>query len=335
MPSTDWKEVITPGEAERLEALAAELAAMQAKRIAKNGAERALHEKQHGAFEATLEVLPDVAPWARVGIFATPGPKKAFVRCSNGMPGKKKDGVDDLRGFAVKVLDVPGEKLIPPLKDATTQDFLTVNVTTVPFATPEQFIGFVTAAEEGPLSLLRTLLFRFGPVQSFGLLRRAAAWKIKSPPTLVACKYNSVVPVKWGNYAVRYGFFPVTVPEPTRPVADGRDRLRDDLQARLERGPWVLEMRVQGFEDEASTPIEDGTRDWTAPWTPVARLTVHPPGDRREAIEADVAKMSFDPWHAPIEFRPLGLAMRARNPAYRESTKQRGASPEPSARVDG
>ena len=40
--------------------------------------------------------------------------------------------------------------------------------------------------------------------------------------------------------------------------------------------------------------------------------------------------MSFDPWHAPEDYRPLGNMMRARNPAYRLSTIERqAAAPEP------
>jgi hypothetical protein len=39
--------------------------------------------------------------------------------------------------------------------------------------------------------------------------------------------------------------------------------------------------------------------------------------------------MSFDPWHAVEELRPLGAMMRARAIAYRESVIERQAAPEP------
>ena len=39
--------------------------------------------------------------------------------------------------------------------------------------------------------------------------------------------------------------------------------------------------------------------------------------------------MSFDPWHAREDLRPLGNLMRARNHAYRISTQKRGAIAEP------
>jgi hypothetical protein len=42
-----------------------------------------------------------------------------------------------------------------------------------------------------------------------------------------------------------------------------------------------------------------------------------------------IESLSFDPWHALVELRPLGNMMRARNVAYRESTMERQAAPEP------
>jgi hypothetical protein len=48
-----------------------------------------------------------------------------------------------------------------------------------------------------------------------------------------------------------------------------------------------------------------------------------------QKVAAFVESLSFDPWHAPIEFRPVGATMRARLAAYRESTQERGAVPEP------
>ena len=50
---------------------------------------------------------------------------------------------------------------------------------------------------------------------------------------------------------------------------------------------------------------------------------------RGEALEAQVETLSFDPWHAVPELRPLGAIMRARSVAYRASVIERGAAPEP------
>ena len=50
---------------------------------------------------------------------------------------------------------------------------------------------------------------------------------------------------------------------------------------------------------------------------------------RGKKVAELIEKLSFDPWHALEDHRPLGNMMRARNHAYRESTQERGAAPEP------
>jgi hypothetical protein len=64
----------------------------------------------------------------------------------------------------------------------------------------------------------------------------------------------------------------------------------------------------------------------------VARLTL----SKQDTASAEglrlaerIEKLSFDPWHAPVEFKPLGNMMRARSPAYRVSTQVRSAAAEP------
>ena len=53
--------------------------------------------------------------------------------------------------------------------------------------------------------------------------------------------------------------------------------------------------------------------------------------EQGKKLSAWAEPLSFDPWHAQEEFRPLGAMMRARNAAYRVSTMARKASPEPTA----
>jgi hypothetical protein len=107
------------------------------------------------------------------------------------------------------------------------------------------------------------------------------------------------------------------------------------LRRRLAHGPIHSEFRVQFYVGETVTPIEDSSTEWPAgasPFVPIARLTI-PRQDLDDAagqrLATYVEQLSFDPWHAPVEFRPLGAMMRARSPAYRVSTRARGAAAEP------
>src|SRR5690349_532733 len=115
-PSTEWREHPSQGEAERFERYAKELRELQRARAAG----RALHAKGFGV-RAELTVLPDLPEHARVGPFARPGTFQALARFSNGSGARQADKKPDVRGLAVKLLGVPGKKLIPGLEDATTQ----------------------------------------------------------------------------------------------------------------------------------------------------------------------------------------------------------------------
>jgi hypothetical protein len=152
--------------------------------------------------------------------------------------------------------------------------------------------------------------------------------------SLATTRYFSALPIRFGAHAARFSFVPLAEPDGARPDSSP-DYLHDELAARLAQGPVRYDFRVQFFVDEARTPIEDSSREWReedAPFTTLARLTL-PQQDlaspRGQRLAERIESLSFDPWHACQELRPLGNMMRARNVAYRVSTQARGAAPEP------
>ena len=92
-----------------------------------SAAKRDAHPKHHGALRATVEVEPGLPSEYRVGVFATERSYPAWVRLSNGSGMVQPDKVPDGRGLALKLMDVPGTKLIDDEADAPTQDFLFIN----------------------------------------------------------------------------------------------------------------------------------------------------------------------------------------------------------------
>ena len=334
MTAPAWKELVPDGEPARLEALAEQLHAIQRRRAVNGKAARGLHAKGLAGVEAELTVLPDIDPRARAGIFARPATHRAFVRFSNGAGTRQHDRRGDVRGLAIKVLGVEGRKLIPGLEGARTQDFLLIQSPSTPFKNAEEFIFFVRAVER-PALLLPRVLLRFGPVGGLRLLRRLVASVSRPVPSMATARYYSGLAVRWGASAVHYAVSPHASSPPGAPTPDGRDGLGDELAARLSAGPVSFDFQLQFFKDEATTPIEDASREWKeadAPFVTVARLTIprqdlRSPRGRR--IADYVETLSFDPWHAPEDFRPLGNMMRARNAAYRLSTQERAAAPEP------
>lgn len=335
-PSLSWREEIPVGEAEAHEALAARLVALQRQRAQTRTLGRALHYRSFGDPVGVFEVLPGLPSWAQVGIFASPGRFDALARFSSGNGEPQPDTKPDARGLAVKLLGVPGKKLIKGLEDATTFDLVCVLNRTMPARTAAEFVGLVETVSASPLQAPRHFFGAIKLGEVVPVLRRAKDGLSKPVPSLCAVEWHTATPIRWGAAAVKYGFFPISSVAPAKPSdEDAADRLSQDLRGRLAAGPVVFELRIQPYIDEAHTPIEDPRVLWedaVSPWLPVARLTFPQQSlddeagrRRRDAVEG----MSFDPWHAPVEFRPLGEINRARAVAYRESVIARGASAEP------
>ncbi|MBI5513420.1 MAG: hypothetical protein HY909_06595 [Deltaproteobacteria bacterium] len=330
-PRTLWREQITDGEEARFERYGEELLALRRAAARDEPLGRALHTKAHVTAEGTFEVLPTVPEELKVSLFASPCTKRACVRFSNGIGRRQGDGMPDLRGLAVKVLDVPGRKLLPGLEQATTQDFLLVTVASVAFRDAEEFLAFMRADAGGPLLLLPRLLGALGVGRALKVLGRLA--KMPQPRSLATARFYTAAPTKLGPFAAKFSLAPVASPGERR--GRGAHMHREDLVARLKEGDLVYTFRAQLFQDEATTPLEDLTVEWpeaVSPWVDLARLTVlkvDVEGPEGRAAAERIEAMSFDPWHATEDLRPLGEIMRARRVAYKHSAIARGATPEP------
>jgi hypothetical protein len=83
---------------------------------------------------------------------------------------RQADSKPDVRGIAVKLLGVPGRKLIPGLEAATTQDFLAILSPTTPFRNAQEFVGLLLAADNQAL-LLPRLAWQLGPFRAVRIPR--------------------------------------------------------------------------------------------------------------------------------------------------------------------
>ena len=125
-PSTQWKEVVAPDEAQRFAGYARQFAELQARKSQKYGKGRGLHRKQLTAAYGRLEVLGDLPAFAAQGLFARPAQYDVRVRLSNGGMDKAADHKPDIRGFAISVRGVQGDSALGN-GPAIRQDFLLIN----------------------------------------------------------------------------------------------------------------------------------------------------------------------------------------------------------------
>jgi hypothetical protein len=329
MPASDWKEVVPADETARFEAYAALFEKLQKQNVGAGTPDRALHAKANLGVEAEFEVLADIPADARVGMFATPKKYRALARFSNGAARRQSDKKLDVRGLAVKVFGVDGKKVIPGMEDATTQDFLAIRTPVLPIRDADEFMA-VVRANATPALLPFRLIGALGFGRGVRVIRSALAGLKMPQSPLAATTFYSALPIKFGTSAVQFAFAAQDPPAPIK-ITDAT-ALGDGLAARLRERPVSYDMQIRFFVDALTTPIEDASVEWKSPWITVGRLTLpiqDPASPRGRKVGELVEKLAFDPWHAREDLRPLGNIMRARNVAYRASTKGRAAAAEP------
>ena len=340
-PSTAWNEYLEPGEQELFERFARDVITAQQREVAKQTGGpvlRGFHAKLHAGLMADFQVLPDLPKHARFGVFSEPRVFPAVVRFSNGTPFRQSDKRPEPRGIAIKLVGVPGPKLLDDQKDAVTQDFLaTSHSVTSTVRNARQFMAFIEA-ERKRLTLPFTLARKVGVVESgrilIALARTVLFSKVRS---MVTEHYSSTAPIKFGPYAVKFTVRPAegTKPVSKRPLTD--DFLRQELADRLREGDLIFDFVVQFYVNDKFTPIEDTSIAWKpehAPLLTIAQLRI-PRCDLTD-LHTDkqseaINRLSFTPWHATEDHRPLGNVMRARKVAYYVSSKFRQHSPEPTS----
>jgi hypothetical protein len=91
------------------------------------------------------------------------------------------------------------------------------------------------------------------------------------------------------------------------------------MRARLARDEACFDFLVQLRTSPGSMPVEDASTEWKesdSPYRPVARIRI-PMQDIRESGRTErCEEVSFDPWCALVEHRPLGSLNRVRREIY-------------------
>ncbi len=274
---------------------------------------RDAHPKMHGLVQARFEVEPNLPPPLRVGVFAASASFQAYVRFSNAAGTVGPDSKRDIRGVAIKLLGVPGAKLLEGAEQCSTHDFLLVSQDSFVTRDVAEFDSLVTAMVAGKASLLGFLTTH--PRVAFKLLQ-----SLKKHSNLLNIEYFGMVPYLLGDHAVKYCLRPVPSEACRVSVGSSEHHLRDALALALAGGAARFELLLQLQTDPKRTPIEDASVAWSeriAPFQKVGTLEIPAQAfdnqERRELGE----RLSFNPWRCLPEHRPLGGISRARRQVYR------------------
>lgn len=299
---------------------------------------RGEHPKTVGCVRAEFEVEADIPENLRIGVFSEPRVFPALIRFSNGH--RTDDRKKDIHGVAIKLMEVDGEKLLSDERDARTQDFLLADSPAFFVSGLKDYVLFSNALERtknsifGRLSFLLRLLF--SPFRPWPLARRALS---KKPDSFLRSWFWSQTPYALGPLQVKYALRPDLALAPKPPQSNSTDQLRAALKSQLSQAEAQYDFLIQTRTDPDSMPIEDASVEWDdakAPFQKAASVRIPAQAFDFPEMFAFAENLSFTPWHARIEHRPLGGINRARRVVYdalsarrHECNEQPRREPEP------
>ncbi len=281
------------------------------------GTTRDAHPKHHGLVKATFEIASDIPEALRHGLFAAPATYAAYIRFSNGRPTPTlpPDAAPDVRGVAIKLFGVDGPKEAPDEK--RTHDFILASHPA--FFVPDvlsyvDFLRLPSLADKMRLYPELPKSFR----------------SFESPLTI---RYFSQTTYALGPGSVKYVLQPLDPAEqapvnltPEQMAARSPNCLREAMAQHLASKPATFAFCVLLPPDLAAEQIDDSTRLWDTQPIRVATITIPAQNFQRPANDSLAETISFSPWHALREHRPLGSVNQARRRVYRDASVLRHAN---------
>lgn len=278
---------------------------------------RMFHPKMHGLVRAEFVVEKNIPEHLKVGLFTESKTYSAWVRLSNAKRHPQADKKKDMRGMAIKLVGVPGKKLLQDEQDAVTQDFLLVTAETLQTRSVKDFQKSIYALTGGFFKLLWYAITHLRVI-------RLSMKQISRCGNLFEKKYFSMTPYKYGdNNAVKYAAFPQMKINTQVPKKGSDNYLRELLIQDLSNEDIYYDFLVQKQLDPNVNPIEDPTVPWDSSFIKVATIKILKQSFDSDAQRKYGENLSFNPWHCVEAHRPLGGVNRARKVVYETISKFR------------
>ena len=307
---------------------------------------RGAHAKSFGLAKAEVEILADVPAEYAQGIYAQPGRHGALIRFSStsghlGTDAQLGPGL----GFAIKIFEVDGRKLVDDEPNATTFDLVLKNNPIFISNTARHYLfiedignnvqEYLARGKAGFHQLLADVLTGRGQLpqqdwawdELFAFVRAATQTPVRNP---LLSTYWTMGAVRHGDYVAKIRIAPAaesathalhreldlaSAPEVFHPT------LVDELQA----GSFSFDLQVQLCTDLAAMPVNVLTVEWPEKLSPFVTVgRVHLPRQDisgPENFEKGDA-LAFNQWRVTAEHRPLGEIMQVRR-IYSASAKVR------------
>ena len=308
------EEIPSAGEAELAAGITQQMENFTRREYQGRIAERAGNTKTYGVVRGEFQIRSDVPTPLRKGIFAEPNRYPVWIRFSGPGPLSPPDVADaGILSISIKLMGVGGQKLLDDEKE--TQDFLGISSPT--FTTPNVTENLKLQKQ----IYARTPVFYFlNPFDSHLLDMAMQGLYARMDTSPLEVQYWSCVPYLCGEgLAVKYSVRPTSNHKTKIPFSPPANWLRQSMVMSLAERQVDLDFLLQTQTDPRRMPIEDASIEWPerlSPFVPVARITI--PRQRFDSPEqiAFAGELSYNPWHAVVEHRPLGNQNRARKLIY-------------------
>ncbi|ASC73863.1 uncharacterized protein XM38_048370 [Halomicronema hongdechloris C2206] len=284
---------------------------------------RGEHPKGHGCVRGSFQVDPHLPedPALRLGVLQTPGQTfPVCIRYSNF--SVKDDAKGDAHGMALKLFEVPGQKILEGEQEARTHDFLLVDFPVFPVRDAKDYVEFFGDIERTQSrNPIRFFLTGLNPLRwRWRELWIALRIRLKTIHSPLEVQYWSMTPYRLGERAVKYVAIPHEVNREggfwRRLGFRSRDYLRERMRSHLQDHSAGFDFYVQIQTDPVKMPVEDPRIRWWAPLQKVATLTIAAQSFESSEQAAFCENLSYSPWHALPEHRPLGGINRTRRAVY-------------------
>jgi hypothetical protein len=301
---------------------------------------RDAHAKSHAILEGKLVIDPHLDPHLAQGLFAKPATYDVIARLSSTAGAIRSDQLRGVRGLAIKVLDVEGDRALPGDR-AKTQDFLLVTHREFPFADAQAYYAkgmwlawLLARLPDWTLRLVSEVSERVDRIISVVGLSLPVTLQLFTLPNtpILGEKFYSSAPLRYGDHVAKIAVVPLS-----KPVTDLQDQLVSPVRGENAHTDMVVEffktqvaeyeLQVQLCTDPVAMPIEDATVAWpesASPHLRVATITFpvqNPYSAKRVHFGDDV--MSFNSWRALDVHRPLGSINRLKLRVYEASSRFR------------
>lgn len=314
------QEVIPVGEAKQIQ-IAAKKSEGIVEGLKTTYAARGVHAKGHACVKAYVDVDPDIDAQLKYGVFAKAGARyKSWIRFSNSGSNMANadDRANDARGMAIKLLNV-GQNL----NGGNTQEFIAHNSPAFFVTSVDDYNQFV-ATKGDPMYFIQGYNPFKWRLRELWQLITAYAPPPKSP---LWTQYFSNTAYKLGPNNLKFMMQSCATPKTVvANKTDDTNFLKHTLIEELANGEACMQLMVQLQDANKQMPIEDATVLWKeteSPFLPVAKITVLKQKFDTPAQQQFCENLSFSPWNALEDHRPIGALNRARKLVYEASSNYR------------